>query len=158
MKHQRGFLTAYIALGVGAVILVMGLGWKLTASALDRERTAFATFKAQVEANGKIAEAKAKEKEVRDAKQIQVAVAQRDVALGRLRDATSAASRRLSDSPAAPAGSQNVYLESAAYTAAFREFREQLERSMAEAIRLAAEGDAAQIDAQTLLNAWPSPK
>lgn len=82
----------------------------------------------------------------------------RNSALAGLRAAQAAASSGRSASasnPVAPSGSKQVCFDAPAYTAAFQQFGKQLDGFIQGARGLIVEGDSAQIDAQTILNAWP---
>ena len=112
----------------------------------------------KVEANGKIAEANAKLKEAEYDKNLSAATAGRDDALKRLQLAkaeANSAGRRVSSNPAAPAGSSKVCFNSPAYDAAFKRFGERLNTVLQGITGLAYQGDAANIDAKALIDAWP---
>ena len=118
----------------------------------------FDGFKDKIEAQGKQAKAEAKLKETQNAQAVTVAVAGRNDALHRLhvvQAAANSASRSLSRSPTAPAGSNQVCFDSAAYNAAFAKYRNRLGIGLDGIRKLAFEGDEAQIDGQALLKAWP---
>ena len=66
MNLQRGQLLIYSALAAGAVILVMGIALKVQGSRLEAVRNEYEAFKAQVRANGELAEKAAKAKEAAD--------------------------------------------------------------------------------------------
>ena len=156
---SRGFIalpiTAYVALGAAAVIILLSIALKVQGARLDAVKAEYATFKAQVEVLGKQAAIKAKEKETTDAKAIQTALGERDAALNKLRD--NARSRDLSASAAAPAGSSQVSFSAPAYDAAVERYRGRLAASVGRIAGLATEGDAVAIDAEALIKAWPSP-
>ena len=97
MNLQRGQLLIYSWLAAAAVMLVMGIAIKFQSSRLESCKTEHAAFVAQVEANGKIAEAKAKEKIAAD-----LANQQRtDNETTKLRAANATLARQLRDSRAA---------------------------------------------------------
>ena len=156
--RQRGQAQIYILLAVGiAFAVLLGLVHYYR-SELKVTEAQFESFKDKTAALGEAAKAAKVLKETQDAKQIADAVVARDDALAKLRQSAGAGSRRLSSAPAAPAGSNQICFGAAAYTAAFAEFGKSLGRFMAETNGLAIEGDAAQIDAKSLIQAWPKPK
>lgn len=120
----------------------------------EREKTQFAVFKANVEILGKKAKEDADKKEKADAKKIKDAVSERDAALKRLRERPHRSD--LSAAPVAPTSSGSVCFPTSAYNAALGRYRERLERGLGGIQSIATEGDAAQIDAQSLIRAWPS--
>lgn len=158
-RKNGGFLAlpvmAYAAIAAGVVIIGLSVALKVQSSRLAACQHDFEVFRVQVETLGREAERKAHEKEKADAAKIQTAVSERDAALAKLR--SNSGSRRVSTNPAAPAGSSQVCFRSDAYSAAFSEFSGSLNRFLGEAYGLAIEGDAAQIDAQTLIKSWPAP-
>lgn len=128
-------------------------------SELNVTEAQFGAFKAQVEAVGKQAEAAAKLQEVANAAKISSAMSDRDAALARLRGVQANANRSfVPNNPAAPAGSRQVCFDSKAYSAAFERFGTGLDASLRRITGVAVEGDVAQLDAVTLLKAWPSTK
>ena len=148
------FQYAVAALGVALAVMYGFL--HIARADLRTCNAEFTAFKQTVEANGKRAQAEAKLKETQNAQAISGALTERDAALGRLRDSQKrSASRRVSKAPAAPAGSDQVCIGSAAYNAAFQRFRERLVSNLDGLGALAVEGDEAQLDAQTLIQAWP---
>ena len=148
---QRGFialpLTTWAMLGLGMIVLGLGMAVKVQTARLDAAKAEHAAFVAQVKQNGEIAAKAAKLKEAQDAKQISDAITARNAALKRLRDDNSA-SRRVPIVPAAAAGSETICFQQSALSAA-------VERYRAGVRGLVAEGDAAQIDAIALIQAWP---
>ena len=95
--RQTGQLLIYSWLAAAAVMLMMGIAIKVQSSRLESCKTEHAAFVAQVEANGKIAEAKAKEKIAAD-----LANKQRtDNETTKLRAANATLARQLRDSRAA---------------------------------------------------------
>ena len=119
----------------------------------ERQKEQFAVFKAQVEVLGKQAKAAAEKKDKDNAKQIKDALASRDVALSRLRSHTR--SSPVSDNSAPASAGATICLPTATYNSAMGEFGKRLERFMADTGGYSQEGDAAQIDAQSLLQSWP---
>ena len=111
------------------------------------QRDALQVFKTEAEALGRLAQAKAKEKEADDAKRIAVAVADRDAALRRLSDERSRG-RELSVSLKPPAGSDRLCFDAKAFDAAISGF-------LAETEGLVTAGDTSLIDSKALLDAWP---
>jgi hypothetical protein len=89
--------------------------------------------------------------------QVSLAVSARDAALAGLRAAqASAASRTASGSnPQAPAGSSYVCYDAPAFNAAFQQFGRQLDGFIQATRGIVAEGDAAAIDARSLIQGWP---
>lgn len=154
MKSQRGQLAIYSALAAGAVFLIMGIALKVQSQRLESCKEEHQKFVSQVEANGKLAEQRKKEKEAQDEKRIQDAVSQRDVALKRLRDNRSA-SRSLSDNSIASAGNPTVCVPATVYNTAMARFGKDLSGFLEATGRYAERGDEAQIDAQALIQAWP---
>ena len=148
MNRQRGQLLAYGALAAGAVILVMGIALKVQGSRLQSCKDEYAAFVANVKAQGELAKAQAIKKEAQDAKQIQDAVSQRDLALKRLRQSANTPSRNLPLVPAAAKGSDTICFGAKALNAA-------VERYRGDVRQLAESGDEAQLDAVTLIQAWP---
>ena len=99
--NQRGQFSlpilGWVAIAAGVAFVAMGIALKVQSSRLDTCKTEAATFKAQVEANGKIAEAKAKEKIAAD-----LANKQRtDNETTKLRAANATLARQLRDNRAA---------------------------------------------------------
>ena len=151
MRNQHGFASIYLYLGAAVVMGIMALGWKLTATALDRERSAFATFKAQVEANGKIAEAAKIKQEAQDKEKKEKADAENKrttdalrVTIKRLRDANNTSGGSVSRNPPGsrcPDG--QTCFDTAEYRRADGEF-------VAEARGLADEGAALETDMATV--------
>lgn len=78
--------------------------------------------------------------------------------LQRVQAAASAGRRASSSNPAAPAGSSYVCIESKSYNAAFQQFGKRLDEFLPAVRGLAVEGDKAQIDAQSMIRAWPTPQ
>ena len=156
--NQRGQFTlpllGWVAVAAGVAFVGMSIALKVQSSRLESCKTEAAAFKAQVKAEGDLAIKQAKAKEAQDAKQIKDALTQRDIALAKLRS-NSSRSRNLSASATAPAGSQSVCLGSTAYNAALERYRGRLKLSLDGIAGLATEGDAAQIDAAALIQAWP---
>ena len=151
-------IREYGLIGLGVLCLVLAGLLHIARADLGEVKAQYEGFKQTTEANGKKAEAEAKLKETQNAQTISTAVTSRNDALERLRAvqaAASSASRRLSGSPTAPAGSSQICLESAAYNAAFAKYRDRLGAGLEGIRRLVIEGDEAQIDAQTLFKAWP---
>lgn len=142
---QKYLLYAAVVLALCAISYVKGC---------TDERVKSVAFKAQVEALGKEAEKRKVEKEAQDAKQIKDALSERDAALVKLRQRPSPRSLPSNTAPASASG--YVCLPTATYNSAMGEFRKSLERGMADARGNAEQGDAAQIDAEALLSAWPS--
>lgn len=99
------------------------------------------------------------DKEKTYAAQIATANTGRADALQRLQLAQQAAERAgrraASNNPAAAAGRSKVCFTAAGYNAAFKQFGADLDRFIQNARGFAVEGDAAQIDATTLIRAWP---
>ena len=151
---QRGQLLIYSWLAAAAVMMVMGISIKVQSSRLQSCKTEAAAFKANVEALGKLAEAEKLKKEAQDAKQIQDALTQRDVALRRL-SSVNARRSPVSDNSAGAAAGSTVCIPTTAYNSAMGEFGKSLERFLAETGRYAQVGDEAQIDAVSLIQAWP---
>lgn len=86
------------------------------------------------------------------------ATAGRAYALGelqRLQAAASAGRRASTSNPRAAAGSKQVCIDSAAYNAAFQQFGSKLDGFIQAARGFAIEGDSAQIDAKSVIDAWP---
>ena len=156
--NQRGQFTlplmGWVAVAVGVAFVGLSIALKVQSSRLESCKKEAAAFVAQVEANGKIAEAAAKLKEAQDAKQIKDALTQRDVALAKLRGHNSSGYRLPTAAIAAGSGSQ-VCFGADAYHAAMGAFGKSLERFVDDAHGFAEQGDAAQIDAVTLIQAWP---
>jgi len=148
----RGFVSPLLVVGIIAGVLAVGV--VVQTKRVESCKAEAAAFVAQVEANGKAAEAAAKRKEAQDAKQIQGALSERDAALKRLRNNNTAA-RRLSDNAAGSAAGSTVCIPTPAYNAAMGEFGKSLGRFLGETRRYSEEGDAAQIDAVALIKAWP---
>lgn len=150
-------LEIYAAIGLMLVLAMLGAYFKGKHDGGQIVQLKFDVFVSEVKAAGAKAEADKAIKEKADAEKITAAVAGRDVALARLRDAqASAASRRLPSNPAAPSGSNKVCFSSTAYNAAFKQFGDGLNKFLQSATGFAIEGDTAQLDAQTLVNAWPT--
>lgn len=98
------------------------------------------------------------DKEKTYATNIANATAGRAYALGelqRLQAAASAGRRASTNNPSAAAGSKQVCIDSAAYNAAFQQFGSKLDGFIQAARGLAVEGDSAQIDAKSVIDAWP---
>lgn len=124
-------------------------------------RNELALFKADIATKAAQAERDAAKKEKADEQKINAAVAGRDAALASLRAAQAQRNSGRGSVPytalASPAGSQKC-IDPAAATAAVERYR----RAVAEGRRRVEEivgiGDEAQIDAKSLLSAWPQPK
>lgn len=122
-------------------------------------QTKFDAFVNDTKAAGLQAQKDNLEKERLYATQITTANVERSDALKRLSVTQANSNRRASaDNPSAAAGSKAVCISSDAYNSAFQQFGKQLDGFIQDARKLIGEGDAAQIDAQTLLKAWPSAK
>ena len=143
-----------IVIGTVVLVALLGAGLAVQTKRVESCKAEHAAFVAQVKQNGEIAAKAAKLKEAQDAKQIKDAISGRDLALAKLHN-TNPAKRNLSATASAPAGSNEVCLGSAAYNVAMERYRGRLERGMDGITGLAREGDAAQIDAIALIQAWP---
>ena len=110
----------------------------------------YQTFTDKVEAAGRLAEAKKLESEARYAKSINSALGSRDAALRRLREQAEANSGRgiVPLTPAPAQGSDRICFSPPEFAAAVAEFRGRIQE-------IARTGEAAQIDAKTLLESWP---
>jgi len=128
--------------------LLIGLtvALRVQTSRLASVKEEYATFQADVRAKGELAEKERIRKEAEYAKSIKTAVSGRADALKRLRDSTS--SRRASLSPIAPAGSDLLCFSATEFDRAIEHYRGRVRG-------VVTEGDAAQIDAKSLLEAWP---
>ena len=150
---RNGFASPLLIVGIVAGVLAVGVA--IQTKRLESCKADFSAFKAQVKQLGEQAEKEARAKEKANEKRIADANTERDAALKRLRERRYPGGGIVSRAPAAPAGSSQVCIGAEAYNAAFREFSQSLERFLAEAFGYAQDGDAAQIDAETLLKAWP---
>lgn len=147
----------------GIALLALLLAFAVMAGAIHHYRSEllvvqaqFDAFKQTVEAQGKQAQAEAKLKETINAQAITNATTARDAALDKLRIAQASAGRRsLPGAIAAPAGSRSVCFDATAYNAAHAEFLKRFAAGISATIGLAVEGDAANIDAQALIQGWP---
>lgn len=127
----------------------------------QEEKVLFDAFVNETKAAGLKQQQDNLDKEKSYATNIANAHAGRDAALSELQRVQSAASagRRASGSnPVAPAGSRQVCIDTSAYNAAFQQFGKQLDGFLQTTRGLAVEGDAAQIDAQSMIRAWPTDK
>jgi hypothetical protein len=140
----------YGALAVGVVVVILGIALKVQSSRLEQAKAEIQNYKVA----GELAKKEADRKDKLNADNIKTAVGERDDALAKLR-AKSTHPSRVSGVPAAPVGSSEVCFPTAVYNAAFAGFGQAIDRRLADANRDAIEGDAAQIDAQTLLKGWP---
>lgn len=132
------------------VIAIAVTGYVGHCEYVKKDRTQFI---AKLEAQAEAQKLENKRKETENAKRIQDALGERDAALKRLRNKPRPVS--LSD-PTAPASVGSRFsIETSAYNAAMGEFRKSLGAGLAEAQRLATEGDEAAIDAKALLQSWP---
>lgn len=111
-------------------------------------QTAFDLYKTQIAARIAEQKAEALKKEADDAKKISDAVTGRNDALSRLRQAAASA-RSVPLTPAAASGSSEIHFDQKALDAAVERYRGRVRQ-------LVIQGDEAQIDAQTLLQSWPS--
>jgi hypothetical protein len=129
-------------------ILALGASTMYYRADAHSTRTEFDLYKQQIAT--KIAEQKADalKKEADDAKKISDAVSGRNDALSRLRQA-SASARRVPLTPAATSGSSEIIFDQKALDAAVERYRGRVRQ-------LVIQGDEAQIDAQTLLQSWPT--
>jgi hypothetical protein len=129
--------------------------WALATYALyERGNAAVArldTFKAQVEAVGQQAIARAKEKELENANRITAAITRRDVELARLRvlvqQTRSGGSVLPSNTGAAPSADR-ICFQRAGLDDALKQF-------IGSAAGIAEAGDSAIIDTRAWLQAWP---
>lgn len=154
---QRGSLTIglVIALAIASVGCLAAIKWATHEAAnAAKIKGQYDAFVANVKAVGDEQERKSKEKDAANAKQIKDAVTERDVALTKLRQSNTRR-RELSDAATATAGSGQVCFPTPTYNASVKRYRERLDRGLGGIQPLAIEGDAAQIDAQTLLKGWP---
>ena len=107
------------------------------------------TYKATVDALGQAQAQASRQKDAEHAKTIANAVTDRDLAIKRLRESeTSRRASYLSVVPDAPASGGGLCFDPSAITAAVERYRQRV-------AGVVAEGDAAQIDARALLQAWP---
>lgn len=146
------------ALGIVVVILSLTVGVHHYRSEYVRVSSEYDGYKKVVEAQGKQAIAESKLQETKNETKIELATRSRDDALKQLRiaqAAANAAGRRMPEAPRAPAGSKTVCFDADKYNTAFSKYRERLTGSMEGLRGLAIEGDRAQIDAKSLLEAWP---
>lgn len=129
--------------------------WALATYAIyERGNAAVArldTFKAQVEAVGQQAIARAKEKELENANRINAAITRRDVELARLRvlvQQTRAGGSVLPSNTGAAKDDNRICFDRTKLDGA-------LQRFIGEAAGIAQGGDIAVIDARALIQAWP---
>lgn len=138
----------YVIAGLGVLLLVL-LGWlHIVRADLKVTEAQFESFKDKTAALGEQAKAHKIEKEANDAKAIQSALGERDAAIKRMRDYIASRSR-VPLTPASPGGGDKICFSQKALSAA-------VERYRAGVRGIIEQGDAAQIDAQTLVNGWPS--
>jgi hypothetical protein len=157
-------IKAYGLLAGLLVVLALGIAVKVQTSRLHGAQAHLVSlqadydlFVAKVKKEGDLALAEAAKKEKGYADQITVATSARDAALLKLRQSAANPGRGpLSPSPSPAPGSKQVCLDPTAYAAALAGYRERLATILGRIDQLAPEGDAAQIDAQTLLKAWPA--
>lgn len=152
-SRHSGFITlpitAYAAIGAAVVIVGLGGYAKLQTARLEASEANVKAFKQA----GEIALQYAKRKDADNANRIKTAITDRDTALARLRK--SALAIRVPYVPiAAPAGSQ-VCGRASIINDALASFGQAINRRLADAQRDAVEGDAAEVDAKTLVDAWP---
>ena len=152
LRSSDGFASPLLIVGIVAGVLALGLA--IQTKRVESCKAKAAAFVAQVKANGEAAKAKAEAKEKEDAKRVTDAVSERDTALKRLRQSNTT-SRQLSRTASAPKGSSEICIGTPAYNAAMERYRGRIQRGMDGTSGLATEGDAAQIDAQALVKAWP---
>lgn len=143
---------AVVAIIVAVLGLAVGIQTLRLNASQAREKAvqaSFDSFVAQTKAIGEVAAKQAKETEAKYAKQAQSAIASRDDALRRLREsATSSGRDRVPITPASAPGDSQICFEPAGFAAAVEGFRGRVQG-------IVTEGQAAQIDAQALLGAWP---
>ena len=143
-----GIILVIIALAMGAAY------YKGHKAGADEVQQKFDLFTAQVKAEGEKAKADALQKEKDYATQITTATDARNAALSRLQLAQAAANssrNRVSLTPAPAAGSTKICFEPVAFAAAIERYRQRV-------AGVVGTGDSAQIDAQTLIQAWPKER
>jgi len=155
LAFLTGGITRWLVLGA---LLFMGFQylqiehWKNK----DTEDIAvYAKFLSDTKIAGLQAIADNKQKELDNAKRIADADDARDAALSKLRQSTYSGRRASTENPAAPAGSSKVCYDSKQFDAAFRQFGADLDQFISDARAIVVEGDAANIDAESLIESWP---
>jgi len=136
-----GFAGAFL------LAVLLGLGLTIQTQRLKAVKAEYAQYQAGVKAQGELAIKANKAKEAQYAKNIKSAVAGRDAALKRLRDSAGSSAAPISPKP--PAGSDQLCFDPPAFAAAVEAFRSGVQG-------IVTEGDAAQIDAESLVQAWPN--
>lgn len=138
---------------VAMAVLLAGIG--IQTKRLESCKVEYATFVSDTKAAGEKQELETKRKEDENAKTLKDAVTERDAALAKLRQSANTRRRELSRTAEAAGSGGQVCFPAPAYNAAISRYRARLERGLGGIQPLAIEGDAAQIDAQMLLQGWP---
>lgn len=137
---------ALIALGIVCAVLTVALS--ICRADINTERANFRAFKSEVSAAGEKAKAEKLTREKGWEDEIKNSNSQRDAALASLRDSERSRRSRVPITPAATDGGDKICFSQKALSAAVERYRGRI-------LGLVAEGDAAQIDAQALIRAWP---
>jgi hypothetical protein len=152
--NWMGLLLNWRTWAVLALAGALGAAWIEHRSAVkwegryEAEKAAGAAFRAQVAAAGEQATKKAKETEAGYAKQVKTAVAARDDALKRLRESANRPIGGFVPPDTRPASAGGICYDPSALDAAIRQFATGVQG-------IVAQGDAASLDAQALIQAWP---
>lgn len=156
---QSGFITIPLStwLIVAACLAAAGgiAYGKYQSKRAEAAEANLAAFRANVEAAGKVAQIAAKQKERENADKVTAAITSRDAAIRRLRESANSAKNSLSRNAETASATGQGCVRAQVIGPAMAEFREVLERSMAQAGRNSIEGDIASVDATACLEAWP---
>lgn len=152
-SRHSGFLIPslglYAAIGAAVVIVWIGGYARIQSARLEASEANVKAFKQA----GEIALQYAKRKDDDNANRIKTAITDRDTALARLRKSTLAS--RVSYVPIAASASSQVCGRASIINGALASFGQAINRRLADAQRDAVEGDAAEVDAKALVDAWP---
>ena len=128
-------------------ILLLAFSTWYYKTGMERTQRHYDGYKAEVRILGEIAEKAAKQKEAEYEQKIKLSMSNRLASYKRVREQSR--ERPVSITPAIAPGSEQICFDPPAFDAAIEQYRERVRR-------LVEQGDEAQIDAETLINAWPN--